>query len=112
MLLDLEGLDNVEDAEPFRGAEVYIRRDDLDRDEEGAYYWFELVGLEVYLDDGRHLGTLNGILPTGGNDVYVVRTGQREILIPATREVIEEIDLDCGRITVREMEGLLDLNEV
>jgi len=112
VLLDLDGLDSLEEAERFRGAEVYIRRDALERDEDDGYYWFELVGLEVFLDDGRHIGTLARILPTGGNDVYVVRSGRREILIPATREVVEEIDLDRKRITVSEMEGLLDLNEV
>ena len=112
VLLDLDGLDSLEEAERFRGAEIHVRREDLEQDEDDGYYWFELIGLEVYLDDGRHVGTLARILPTGGNDVYVVRSGNREILIPATHEVIEEIDLDRHRITVSEMEGLLDLNEI
>jgi 16S rRNA processing protein RimM len=113
VLLDLDGLDTVEDAEPLRGARIYIRRDVLEREgEEDAYYWFELVGLDVYVEDGRHLGTVAAILPTGGSDVWVVRSGKREVLIPATHEVIEAIDLEARRITVREMEGLLDLNEV
>jgi 16S rRNA processing protein RimM len=112
VLLDLDGLGSVEEAERFRGARIHVRREDLESDEDDGYYWFELVGLEVFLDDGRHIGTLARILPTGGSDVYVVESGKREILIPATREVIEEIDLDRKRITVSEMEGLLDLNEV
>jgi len=112
VLLDLDGLGSVEEAERYRGAGVHVRREDLESDEDDGYYWFELVGLEVYLDDGRHIGTLARILPTGGNDVYVVESGKQEILIPAIRDVIEEIDLDRKRITVSEMEGLLDLNEV
>ncbi|MCF8061704.1 MAG: ribosome maturation factor RimM [Deltaproteobacteria bacterium] len=116
VLLDLDGLDSVEEAEALRGAEVFIRRDALERDREDdredEYYWFELIGLEVFLSGGRRIGTLARILPTGGSDVYVVRSGKKEILIPATREVIEEIDVDRKRMTVSEMEDLLGLNEV
>ncbi len=112
MLLNLEGLGSVEAAEGFRDAEIFIRTDALERAPEDEYYWFELVGIEVYGHTGRYVGTLEQILTTGGSDVYVVRSEAKEILIPASREVIEEIDLDNRRMTVFEMEGLLDLNEV
>lgn len=112
MLLNLEGIDSLEAAEGFRDAEIFIRADALESDREDEYYWFELIGLEVYGHTGRYVGTLEQILPTGGSDVYVVRSKQGEVLIPASREVIEEIDLDNRSMTVFEMEGLLDLNEV
>ncbi|MFO7784787.1 MAG: ribosome maturation factor RimM [Thermodesulfobacteriota bacterium] len=112
ILLDLDGLDSVDDAEALRDADIYIRRDALKRDSEDEYFWVELIGLEVYLKDGLHIGTLTRILSTGGNDVYVVSSGRKETMIPATREVVEGIDLERNRMIIAHMEGLLDLNEV
>ncbi len=112
ILLDLEGLDSVDEAEVLRDADIYIRRDTLTRDHEDEYFWEELIGLDVYLNSGRRIGTLTRILPTGGNDVYVVSSGEKETLIPATREVVEGIDLERKRMIISHMEGLLDLNEI
>jgi 16S rRNA processing protein RimM len=112
VLLDLDGLESIDEAEGLRGAGVYIRRDALEHDRGDEYFWVDLIGLEVHLTDGTHVGTLTRILPTGGSDVYVVESGGRETLIPATREVVEEVDLEGNRMTIAHMEGLLDLNEV
>ncbi len=112
LLLILKGLDSLEEAEEYRGAAVFIRRDSLVQEEKDVYFWFDLIGLEVYLDTGKYIGTINHILPTGGNDVYVVREGETEVLIPAIHEVVKEIDLDARKMIITEMEGLLDLNEV
>lgn len=112
VLLELKELDSIDEAEGLRDAEIFIRRDTLKRDHEDEYFWVELIGLEVYLKCGRHVGTLTRVLPTGAGDVYVVRSGDRETLIPATREVVEDIDPARNRMTILNMEGLLDLNEV
>ncbi len=111
ILLDLEGLGSIDEAEAVRDAHICIERDRLERSGEDEYYWHELIGLDVYLNTGPRIGTLSQILATGGSDVYVVRSGSREVLIPAAREVIEEIDLDRNRMTIVEMEDLLELNE-
>lgn len=112
LLLKLEGLDSLDEAEDKRGAEIYIRRAASAPGEEEEFFWHELIGLEVFLDTGRRLGTLRDIIPTGANDIYVVKDGTREILIPAVHDVVEEVDVGKGRMIVREMEGLLDLNEI
>jgi len=111
VLLALEGVDSIEEAETFRNADVYVRRDALNRDHEDEFFWFELIGLDVHLESGERIGTLAQIIPTAGHDVYVVRSGPREFMIPGTREVVREIDLDGNRMTIRHMEGLLDLDE-
>jgi len=80
--------------------------------EKDEYFWHELIGLRVYLASGRYLGTVEDVLPTAGNDIYVVREGKEEFLIPAVREVVQRIDLEGGKMILSEMEGLLDLNEV
>jgi len=110
-LIRLEGLSSREQAALYRGAEIFIRKDAVSR-EKDEYFWHELIGLRVYLATGRYLGTVKGILPTAGNDIYVVREGREEFLIPAVHDVVQRIDLEGGKMILSEMEGLLDLNEV
>lgn len=111
-LMKLKELNSIEEAEKYRGAKILIRKDYLVNKEEDEYFWHELVGLKVYLNTGKYLGTVKHILPTGSNDIYVIQQGETEFLIPAIQEVVEEIDITNKKIIISEMEGLLDLNEV
>lgn len=110
-LLKLKDLDTRAAAERLRNAEICVERDSLKRSPE-EYFWDELIGLEVYVDKGRHLGRLSQIIQTGGHDIYMVTGREREIAVPAVSEVVREIDLEKGTMTISPMEGLLDLNEV
>jgi len=110
-LLALEGIATFEQAEIYRSAILLVERGGLRRGED-EYFWFELVGLEVRLDTGETIGTIARIIPTGANDIYVVKCGKREILVPATWEVVKAIDLEGKKMIVSPMEGLLDLNEI
>ena len=111
-LMKLDGLNSLEEAERFRGAEILISKDSLRCENDDEYFWFDLIGLKVYLNTGRYIGTLKEVLTTGSNDIYIVRQGEKEVLIPAIHEVVEEIDLNNKKMIISEMEGLLDLNEV
>ena len=111
LLINLEGLDSIDQAEEFRGAEVLAEYDAITR-EEGEYFWDELIGLRVFSDTGDYLGAISRIIPAGSNEIYVVGSGEKEIFVPATYEVVQEIDLEKGKMTISAMEGLLDLNEV
>ena len=111
-LLTLKGLDTLKEAEEYRGASLFIERDTLVHKENNEYFWVELIGLKVYLETGEYIGTVHHILPTGANDVYVVREGENEVLIPAIHDVVKEVNLEKGEMIIAEMEGLLDLNEV
>ena len=112
LLMKLEGVDTCDQAERYRGARLLIGKDALTREDEDEYFWHELLGLKVFLDTGEYLGILSQIVPTGSNDIYVVKEGDKERLIPATVEVIREIDPDAGKMVISPMEGLLDLNEI
>lgn len=105
ILLKFEGMDR-QTAETWVGADICIRKSDLPDLEEDAYYWFELIGLEVYTTGNEYLGVLSSIIPTGGNDVYVVQKKDAEILLPAISSVIHTIDPEEGRMTVTLPEGL------
>lgn len=109
-LVKLKGFHTREDAEKQRGKEVLVHKKDIRR-EDNEYFWYELIGLKVYLITGRYLGMLSRIIPTGANDIYVVKKREEEVLIPATYEVVKEISLENKKMIVSAMEGLLDLNE-
>ncbi len=110
-LVNLAGLTTINQAEHYRGADIYVSKDALIR-EEGEYFWFELVGLKVFSHTDEFLGVVAQIIPGGNTEIYVIKNGAREILIPAVHEVVKEIDLNNGKMIVSAMEGLLDLNEV
>ena len=110
-LVKLDGLTDINQADPFRGAEIYISKDALVR-EEGEYFWFELLGLKVFTSDDLFLGVVSQIIPSGNTEIYVVKKGDRETLLPATHEVVNHIDLKNGKMMISVLEGLLDLDEV
>jgi 16S rRNA processing protein RimM len=109
VLVTLKGFDNINQVLSLAGREVFIRRDQFPQLPAGEYYWCDLIGLVVKTEAGETLGELVDIFETGSNDVYVVKAGAREILIPATEEVVLDVDLDAGRMIVRPPGGLLDL---
>jgi 16S rRNA processing protein RimM len=107
--LALEGVDGREAAEALRGRLVQAGVDQLGPLEAGEYYQYELVGCRVEDGAGRVLGVVQGIWETGAPDVLVVvDAGQRELLIPAVREILREVDVAGRRITIEAPPGLLD----
>ena len=78
---------------------------------EDEYYHDQIVGLQVITTDGERIGDVTDILSGTSNDNYIVRGPSGEVLIPAIDDVIQSIDLDKGIITIKAINGLLDLNE-
>jgi len=110
-LMELEGLTSVDEAEKLRDAKILVMKEALSC-KEGEHFWSELLDLKVYTDNGEYLGIIFQIISSRGNDIYVVKEGEKEIFIPATYEVVKQIDLENGKMIVSAVEGLLDLNEV
>jgi 16S rRNA processing protein RimM len=108
VLLRFAGVDDIEHAEELIGLEVAIPESELPAPAPGEYYAYQLEGLEVVTVSGRRLGIIESVLPTGSNDVLVVRDGAREHLIPVIADVIRDVDLDGGRVTIEPMPGLLE----
>lgn len=106
MLLAIEGVNERDTAEALIGSRLWVDKATLPDLHDGTYYWFELIGLSVYTTQDRYLGTLESILPTGSNDVYVVRDGDEEILLPALASVVQMINIDQRRMEVILPEGL------
>jgi 16S rRNA processing protein RimM len=108
VLLALDGIASIEAAKEWVGCELCVDRTSLPQAEEASYYWHQILGMEVFTLDNRRLGRIESIIPTGSNDVYVVRDGEREVLIPAIHSVVVNVDLRKNTLRVDLPEGLED----
>ena len=106
LFIELDSIDDVELAKTFVGCKVVIPGDMFKELPQGEYYWRDIIGLNVYTEDGKLLGQIESVFPTGSNDVYVCKGGEREILLPAIADVIKLIDIDRKVMNVKLMEGL------
>lgn len=106
LLADLEGVGDCTAAEGLAGAEILVQRRELPGLDDGTYYWHDLYGLSVYTPQNQHLGTIEDIIATGSNDVYVVRNRRREVLVPALATVVLDVDIAAGTMCVDLPEGL------
>jgi 16S rRNA processing protein RimM len=93
-------------ADALRGALLSISRTDAAPPPEGAYYDWQLEGLEVVDEDGAPLGRLARVLEGAASDLWVVDTGEREVMVPAVEEFVRRVDLESGRIVVHVIPGL------
>ena len=105
-IAQFEEIESIDQAQALTGKEIFIDKDRLPGLPEGEYYHFQLIGLSVETKEGEPLGTLSAIFETAGNDVYVVESAGKELLIPAIEDVICEVDLQSGKLIVDLPEGL------
>jgi 16S rRNA processing protein RimM len=109
VILKFKGYDSIEDIEKYKGKDLLITRDqavELGPDEN---FIVDLIGLRVVTEDGEEFGTLTDVIKTGANDVYEVKTAEgKELLLPAIKECVLNVDLTEGIVTVHIMDGLLD----
>lgn len=107
VLLKFKGIETIEQAEELRNLYLQAKRSDIHL-EEGAHFIVDLIGLEVYTEDGMLLGKLKEVLQPGANDVYVVEDeNKKEILLPAIPDVIKKIDIEGNQMIVKLLNGLL-----
>ncbi len=99
-IIKLECLKSREDAQKFAGSFIAIDKKFLKNLPEGRYYYYQIIGLQVFDLRGSYLGKIKEIIPTGSNDIYVVRKDLEEILIPALKAVVKKVDLKLGRMEV------------
>ena len=110
VILKFKGIDNINDIEKYKGAELYVDREHGDKLDEGEYYIADILGMKVYTEEGELLGEVRDVIETGANDVYAVkREGKKDLLIPAIKSCVLSIDVENEKMTVRLLDGLLDL---
>jgi 16S rRNA processing protein RimM len=106
-LVFFEGVNDRDAAEAIAGSTLLVGEDRLPPLEEGAYYHYQLEGLEVVTEEGASLGRVESVLETGANDVLSVRGPKGEVLLPVIDSVVREIDPEGGRIVVALIPGLV-----
>ena len=108
VILKFDGIDNINDIEKYKGKDLWIPREEAQELGEDEYYIADLQGLNVVLEDGTGFGTLRDVMETGANDVYIIDSNEHgEVLLPAIKECILDVDLEKNTMTVHLMKGLL-----
>ncbi len=107
-ILKLEGINSIDDAETLVGKEVYIEASDLRELEDDEFYWFDLIGLETFTDEGQYIGVVDSLIDRSLQSLLVVKNNGKEYLIPLTEPIVKDIDLEQSKIIISPIDGLLD----
>ena len=108
VLIKFKGIDKIEEAELLRNSYLKVDRDDEPELEEGVYYIVDLLGLEVYTDEGKLLGKVDDIYNNGSTDIYIVKDELgKQVLLPGIPDVIKEVSLEKEKIVVHIIKGLI-----
>ena len=108
VILKFKGVDNINDIEKYKGRDLWIPRKEGQELEEDEYYIADLLGMSVVLEDGQEFGTLKDVMETGANDVYIIDSAEHgEVLLPAIKECILDVDLEKNVMTIHLMKGLI-----
>lgn len=108
-LLKLCGVDSIDEAGRWVGAKLFVSEEALGALEPGQYYHYQVVGFEVVHLNGESIGTIISTMSTPGGEIYVVQGATKEHLIPAVKEIIEEVNFATGKMVINPPVGLLDL---
>ena len=108
VILKLKDIENIEEAKMIVGSFLEVERKNAVKLPKETYFIFEIIGLEVYDENNIFLGKVENVISTGSNDVYVVKSKDKEeLFIPAIREVVNNVNLEKKRITIKMLDGLI-----
>ncbi len=108
VLLKLEGIDDITEAEKYKNFYIKINRKDAVELDKYSYFIIDIIGCEVFTEENQKLGKVVDVFPTGSNDVYTVKNEEgKEILLPAITDVIKDVDVKNKKIVIHLMEGLI-----
>lgn len=109
VILKFKGFDNINDIEKYRQKSLYVTRQNAVRLKKDEYFVADLMGMEVVDEQNAKIGVLKSVMETGANDVYVIAmTDGRELLLPAIKQCILNVDMESNVMQVHVLEGLLD----
>ena len=107
VILKFKEFNNINDIEKYKGKDLLIRRDQAVKLAPNENFITDLIGLKVVTDEGKEFGTLTDVLQTGANDVYVVKNDKgEEILVPAIKDCVKNVDIEGGEILLHLLPGL------
>lgn len=109
VILKFKGIDDINDVEKYKKSELYVTRENAVKLKKDEYFIADLIGMEVVSDEDEELGVIDDVLQTGANDVYVIKKpGTSDLLVPAIKDCIKEVDVEGGKMLVHLLPGLRD----
>jgi 16S rRNA processing protein RimM len=109
VILKFKGFDNINDIEKYKGKSLLVTRENAVKLRKDEYFIVDMIGMKVITEDEKDFGILKEVMPTGANDVYVVETlDGKEVLLPAIKQCILNVDIENQLMKVHIMKGLLD----
>lgn len=108
-ILKFKGIDNINDIERYKGKSLFVTRENAVKLRKDEYFIADLMGLKVLDEEKKEIGILREVMETGANDVYVIDMHDgRELLLPAIKQCVLEVDVEEGFVQIHILEGLLD----
>ena len=109
VILKFKEFNNINEIEQYRNKSLLVDRQNAVKLRKDEYFIADLIGIKVYDEEDKELGVLEDVMVTGANDVYVIKmTDGRELLLPAIKQCVLEVDVPEGRMKVHVLEGLLE----
>jgi 16S rRNA processing protein RimM len=110
IIVKFSQINSIEEAEKYKNMILYVDREVMPPLPDGMNYIVDLIGLEVFDEEGTKIGEIADVFNTGANDIYdVKREGKKNLLLPVIDECVKNVDMENGRVTVHIMEGLDEL---
>lgn len=108
VIVKFKGIDNINDIEMYKGKSLFVDRKDAVPLKQDEYFIADMVGLDVYTEDGEKFGVLKDVMETGANDVYIIDSiNHGEVLVPAIKQCILGVDIEENRMDIHLMDGLI-----
>ena len=109
VIMKFKGIDTPEDVAKYRQCSIYVTRENAVRLGRDEYFIADLMGLKVHNEEDEEIGILREVLETGANDVYIIDLHDgRELLLPAIKDCVLDVDIEGGQIKIHILDGLLD----
>ncbi len=108
IIVKLKGIDTLQEAEKLVKKSIYITTDLLEETQQDEYYWYQLIGLDVYTSKGEQIGRVKNLMETPAYDILIINSEEKEILIPFNEVFVENVDLEKSKIVTNPIKGLLD----
>lgn len=108
VIVKFKGIDNINDIEMYKGKSLLVDRKDAVPLKKDEYFIADMVGIEVYTEDGEKFGVLKDVMETGANDVYIIESiNHGEVLVPAIKHCILDVNIEENRMDIHLMDGLI-----
>ena len=108
VILKFRGIDNINDIEKYKGKSLLVDREHAVKLKKDEYFIADMIGMDVFTEEGELFGALKDVMETGANDVYIIEmTDGKEVLVPAIKQCILHVDIENRKMVIHLLEGLV-----